>query len=187
MRVSAMFISKRLAVSAVAMMLLGACTTPGTLQQSAVPGPALGRVASADEVKAWSISIPPRGVGLPAGSGSVQQGLAVYTAKCVACHGEKGVGKPADAMAGGKGTLASADALRTVGSYWPYATTLFDYVRRSMPVNAPMSLSNDEVYAVTAYMLNINAIVPAEAVMNAQTLPQVVMPNRAGFVDYSRK
>jgi S-disulfanyl-L-cysteine oxidoreductase SoxD len=182
-----MFISKRLAVSAVAMLLLGACTTPGTLQQSAVPGPALGRVAGADEVKAWSISIPPSGVGLPAGSGSVQQGLAVYTAKCVACHGEKGVGKPADAMAGGKGTLASADALRTVGSYWPYATTLFDYVRRSMPVNAPMSLSNDEVYAVTAYMLNINAIVPAEAVMNAQTLPQVAMPNRAGFVDYSRK
>ena len=82
---------------------------------------------------------------------------------------------------------ASADAVRTVGSYWPYATTLFDYVRRSMPVNAPMSLSNDEVYAVTAYMLNINAIVPAEAVMNAQTLPQVAMPNRAGFVDYSRK
>lgn len=182
-----MFISKRLAVSAVAMLLLGACATQGTLQQSSGPGPALGRFASADEVKAWSISIPPSGVGLPAGSGSVQQGLAVYTAKCVACHGEKGAGKPADAIAGGKGTLASADAVRTVGSYWPYATTLFDYVRRSMPVNAPMSLSNDEVYAVTAYMLNINAIVPAEAVMNAQTLPQVAMPNRAGFVDYSRK
>jgi mono/diheme cytochrome c family protein len=182
-----MFISKRLAVSAVAMMALAACATQGTPQQSSTPGPALGRLASADEVKAWSISIPPGGAGLPAGSGSVQQGLAVYTAKCAACHGEKGVGKPADALVGGKGTLAAADAVRTVGSYWPYATTLFDYVRRAMPVNAPMSLSNDEVYAVTAYMLNINAIVPAEAVMNAQTLPQVNMPNRAGFVDYSRK
>ena len=138
-------------------------------------------------MKAWSISIPPSGVGLPAGSGSVQQGIAVYTAKCAVCHGDKGTGKPADALAGGNGTLASADAVRTVGSYWPYATTLFDYVRRAMPVTAPMSLSNDEVYAVTAYMLNINGIVPADAVMNAQSLPQVNMPNRGGFIDYSRK
>ncbi|NBR29242.1 MAG: cytochrome c, partial [Betaproteobacteria bacterium] len=94
---------------------------------------------------------------------------------------------PADALVGGKGTLASVDAVRTVGSYWPYATTLFDYVRRAMPVNAPMSLSNDDVYAVTAYMLNINGIVPADSVMNAQSLPQVNMPNRGGFVDVSRK
>ena len=182
-----MFTSKRLAVSAVAVMTLGACAMQGTLQQSSVPGPALGRAATVEEVKAWSISIPPSGAGLPAGSGSVQQGLAVYAAKCVACHGEKGAGKPADALAGGSGTLASADAVRTVGSYWPYATTLFDYVRRAMPVNAPMSLTNEEVYAVTAYMLNINGIVPADAVMNAQALPQVKMPNRGGFVDYSRK
>ena len=90
-------------------------------------------------------------------------------------------------VAGGKGTLAAADAVRTVGSYWPYATTLFDYVRRAMPVNAPMSLTNDEVYAATAYVLNVNGIIGADAVMNAQTLPQVVMPNRGGFIDVSRK
>jgi cytochrome c len=179
--------NKRLAVSVVAALSLGACALQGTVQQSSTPGPVLGRVATADEVKAWSISIPPSGVGLPAGSGSVQQGIAVYTAKCAVCHGDKGTGKPADALAGGNGTLASADAVRTVGSYWPYATTLFDYVRRAMPVTAPMSLSNDEVYAVTAYMLNINGIVPADAVMNAQSLPQVNMPNRGGFIDYSRK
>ena len=136
-----MFISKRLAVSAVAMMTLGACATQSTLQQSAAPGPTLGRVASVDEVKAWSISIPPSGVGLPAGSGSVQQGLAVYTAKCVSCHGEKGAGKPADAIAGGKGTLASANAVRTVGSYWPYAPTIYDDINRAMPYNSPQFLA----------------------------------------------
>lgn len=179
--------NKRLAVSVVAALSLGACALQGTVQQSSTPGPALGRAATADEVKAWSISIPPGGAGLPAGSGSVQQGAAVYAAKCASCHGEKGAGKPADALAGGKGTLAAADAVRTVGSYWPYATTLFDYVRRAMPVNAPMSLTNDEVYAATAYVLSVNGIIGADAVMNAQTLPQVVMPNRGGFIDVSRK
>ena len=182
-----MFSYKRLAVSAFAVMTLGACAMQGALQQSSMPGAALGRAATVEEVKAWSLSIPPGGADLPAGSGSVQQGLAVYAAKCVACHGEKGAGKPADALAGGSGALASADAVRTVGSYWPYATTLFDYVRRAMLVNAPMSLTNEEVYAVTADMLNINGIVPADAVMNAQALPQVKMPNCGGFVDYSRK
>ena len=108
----------------------------------------IGKAASDAEIKAWDIDVSPNGAGLPAGSGSVQQGMAVYTAKCAACHGEKGTGKPADALAGGKGTLAAADVVRTVGSYWPYATTLFDYVRRAMPVNAPMSLTNDEVYEI---------------------------------------
>ena len=178
---------KRFVFPLLAAMSLGACALQGTVQQSSTPGPALGRVATADEVKAWRISIPPSGVGLPAGSGSVQQGAAVYAAKCAACHGEKGAGKPADALVGGKGTLASVDAVRTVGSYWPYATTLFDYVRRAMPVNAPMSLTNDEVYAATAYVLSVNGIIGADAVMNAQTLPQVVMPNRGGFIDVSRK
>jgi cytochrome c len=124
---------------------------------------------------------------LPAGSGSVKQGAAVYVAKCQACHGEKGAGKPADALVGGIGTLASNNPVRTVGSYWPYATTLFDYVRRAMPTTAPMSLTNDEVYAVSAYVLNLNGIIAADAVMNAQTLPQVKMPNRSGFIDYSRR
>jgi mono/diheme cytochrome c family protein len=168
--------SKRIVVGAVA--LLAACASE---PQSGKP-PALGAAVSADEIALWDISIPPSGEGLPAGSGSVKQGAAVYTAKCQSCHGEKGIGKPADALVGGKGTLATKAPVRTVGSYWPYATTLFDYVRRAMPITNPLSLSNDEVYAVSAYVLNLNGIVPADAVMNAQTLPQVKMPNREGFV-----
>ena len=106
----------------------------------------------------------------------------MYAAKCESCHGPKGVGKPADSLVGGKGTLASPNPVRTVGSYWPYATTLFDYTRRAMPTTAPMSLTDEQVYAVTAYVLHLNGIIPADAVMNAQTLPQVKMPNRDGFV-----
>ena len=168
--------SKRIVVGAVA--LLAACASQ---PQSGKP-PAFGATVSADEIALWDISIPPSGEGLPAGSGSVKQGEAVYAAKCQSCHGEKGIGKPADALVGGKGTLATKAPVRTVGSYWPHATTLFDYVRRAMPIANPLSLSNDEVYAVSAYVLNLNGIVPADAVMNAQTLPQVKMPNREGFV-----
>jgi len=137
---------------------------------------------NAEEVARWDISIPPSGTGLPGGSGTAKQGAAVYAAKCVACHGDKGVGKPADALVGGIGSLATARPVRSVGSYWPYATTLFDYVRRAMPITNPLSLSDDEVYAVSAYVLFLNGIVGEDAVMNAQTLPQVKMPNRDGFV-----
>src|SRR5215207_9385651 len=142
----------------------------------------LGLTATPEQITAWDISIPPSGEGLPPGSGTVKQGAAVYAAKCEACHGAKGAGKPADALVGGTGTLANANAVRTVGSYWPYATTLFDYVRRAMPTTAPMSLTNDEVYAVSAYILNLNGIVGENVTMTAQTLPAVRMPNRDGFV-----
>jgi cytochrome c len=131
------------------------------------------------------ISIPPSGAGLPTGSGTARLGLRVYEEKCLACHGPKGVGKPADALAGGTGSLASRTPLRTVGSYWPYATTLFDYVRRAMPLADPLSLSDDEVYAVSAYVLFLNGIIGEDFPLNAQTMPQVNMPNRAGFVDRS--
>ena len=154
---------------------------------SSIPGPGLGRLASTQEIAAWDISIPPSGAGLPPGSGSVVQGEAVYAAKCQACHGAKGAGKPADPLVGGIGSLASGKAQLTVGSYWPYATTLFDYVRRAMPTTNPLSLSNDEVYAVSAYLLHLNGIVDSAAVMDARTLPQVKMPNRDGFVDWSRR
>jgi cytochrome c len=181
-----MFTSKRIrtiAIAGVAAATLVACA----LQQPAGKSPALGVAVGADLVAPFDISIPPSGTGLPPGSGSVKQGEAVYTTKCQACHGEKGAGKPADPLVGGQGTLATRTPMRTVGSYWPYATTLFDYVRRAMPITNPLSLSNDEVYAVTAYVLNVNGIVAADAVMNAQSLPQVKMPNRDGFIDYSRK
>ena len=177
-----MFTSKHIAAAAVC--ALAACASQPV---STGRSPAFGAPVSAEEIARYDISIPPSGEGLPAGSGSVRQGEAVYTAKCLACHGAKGAGKPADPLVGGNGTLATKAPVRTVGSYWPYATTLFDYVRRAMPITAPLSLTNDEVYAVSAYVLNLNGIVSADAVMNAQTLPQVKMPNRDGFVDYSRK
>lgn len=144
--------------------------------------PALGATLSAGEVARWDISIPPSGAGLPMGSGNARQGLLVYEQKCLACHGAKGAGKPADALAGGIGSLASKTPQRTVGSYWPYATTLFDYVRRAMPITNPLSLTDDEVYAVSAYVLYVNGIVSEDMEMNSQSLPQVKMPNRDGFI-----
>ena len=171
-----MFTSKRAVVIAAA--ALAACAG----QPPAGKTPAFGAAMSAEEVARWDISIPPSGAGLPKGGGSARQGLKVYEEKCQSCHGAKGAGKPADPLAGGIGSLATKTPLRTVGSYWPYATTLFDYVRRAMPITNPLSLSDDEVYAVSAYVLFLNGIVAEDAVMNAQTLPQVKMPNRDGFV-----
>jgi len=150
-------------------------------------GPNLGRTPTPQEIRAADISIPPSGAGLPAGSGDAKAGAQVYASKCLACHGEKGAGKPADALVGGIGSLATPKPLRTVGSYWPYATTLFDYTRRAMPLQNPKTLTDDEVYAVSAYILFLNGIIAENAPMNAQTLPLVKMPNRDGFVDYSRK
>lgn len=145
-------------------------------------GPNLGLAATPEQVAGWDVSIGPDGAGLPPGSGTPAQGAAVYAAKCIACHGEKGAGKPNDQLVGGQGTIASPNAVRTVGSYWPYATTLFDYIRRAMPVVAPQSLSNDEVYALTAYLLSLNGVIDEGAVVNATTLPKVVMPNRDNFI-----
>jgi S-disulfanyl-L-cysteine oxidoreductase SoxD len=173
--------SRRIHVSGIAMFavaILAACA----VQPPAARPPALGAAVSAEEVARWDISIPPSGVGLPAGSGTVAKGESVYAEKCQSCHGLKGAGKPADALVGGSGSLATATPVRTVGSYWPYATTLFDYTRRAMPITAPLSLSNDEVYAVTAYVLYLNGVIPADAIMNAQSLPAVRMPNREGFI-----
>jgi mono/diheme cytochrome c family protein len=149
--------------------------------------PNLGRVAAPEEIASWDISIGPDGAGLPPGSGTPKQGEAVYTAKCLACHGEKGAGKPNDPLAGGRGTLVSDQVpVKTVGSFWPYATTSFDYVRRAMPLNEPKSLTNDEVYAVVAYILQLNGIIGDNDTIDAQTLPRVRMPNRDGFDTFAR-
>lgn len=147
-------------------------------------GPGLGREAPPEQVAAMDISVAPDGATLPPGSGTSADGKAVYEMKCMQCHGEGAAGgeKLADPLVGGMGSLATAVPNKTVGSYWPYATTLFDYTRRAMPLNAPMTLSDDEVYAVTAYILSLNGIVEQDAVLNADTLPKVVMPNRDGFV-----
>jgi S-disulfanyl-L-cysteine oxidoreductase SoxD len=177
-----MFTPKRLVVAATA--ALSACAAQPT--SAPVKAPAFGSPVSAAEIARWDISVPPSGEGLPAGSGTAKQGEAVYVAQCQACHGAKGAGKPADPLVGGIGSLATGTPLRTVGSYWPYATTLFDYTRRAMPINNPLSLSNEEVYAVTAYVLYLNGIIAENAEMNAKTLPQVKMPNRDGFINVSK-
>ncbi|HET6305816.1 MAG TPA: cytochrome c [Rhodopila sp.] len=142
----------------------------------------LGRSPTAAEISAWNIDVLPDGRGLPPGHGSVAEGRAVFADNCAACHGDKGQNGAADRLVGGIGTLSQHNPVRTVGSYWPYATTLFDFIHRAMPFTAPESLSPDQVYAVVAYLLSLNGIVPDNAVLDANSLPKVVMPNRNGFV-----
>ena len=171
--------SRFVAATAVALILLSSAAL--------AEGPELGRIATPDEIASWDISVGPDGAGLPPGRGTPKQGEAVYAQKCVACHGEKGAGKPNDQLVGGRGSLRGDQApVKTVGSFWPYATTLFDYVRRAMPLNASKSLSEDEVYAVCAYLLQLNGITGEDNAMDAQTLPLVQMPNRNGFIVFSR-
>lgn len=143
-----------------------------------------GRPATAEDIASQDIDVRPDGAGLPTGQGSVAEGEALFASACAACHGEHGDKPPAGApkLVGGQGTLATPGAVQTVGSYWPYATTVFDYIRRAMPFQAPQSLSPDQAYAVTAYVLRLNGIVPDGAVLDAATLPAVRMPNRDGFV-----
>ena len=154
---------------------------------AAAQAPQFGKPIAPADIAPWDISIGPDGAGLPPGRGTVAQGEAVYAAQCQACHGEKGAGKPNDALVGGIGSLApDKTPLKTVGSYWPYATTLFDYVRRAMPFQESKSLTSDEVYAVSAYILHLNGIVGANDVLDAQSLPKVRMPNRDGFIPFPR-
>ena len=142
----------------------------------------VGRAPSPDEIRQWDSSVAPDGTGLPEGSGTAAQGREVYTNRCSKCHGAKGEGGDSVALAGGQGTLKSPKPLRTVGSYWPYATTIWDYINRAMPFKNPGVLSHDQVYAVTAYVLFLNGLVAQNAVLDAKTLPKVQMPNRNGFV-----
>jgi hypothetical protein len=147
------------------------------------PEPDLGSPLSPAELSRF-VAIPPSGANLPHGRGGVAEGKVIYTERCAACHGEhlEGVkdtgGLP---LIGGRGTLATAKPLKTVESYWPYATTLFDYVRRAMPFNAPGSLTDDEVYAVSAYLLSSGHVIAEDAVLDEVSLPKVDMPNQQGF------
>ena len=141
----------------------------------------LGKAASAREIAGWNIDVAPDGQGLPKGSGSVSQGKQVYDSTCAACHGAKGEGGLADRLVGGRGTLNSEKPVKTIGSFWPYAPTIYDYIYRAMPYTSPQSLTPDQVYAVTAYLLYLNGIVDANSVMDATALAKVQMPNREGF------
>jgi cytochrome c len=174
---------ERLVVLAVVFSFLPSCAHTPRVGEN----PRFGQQIAPADIAPWDISIGPDGAGLPSGSGTARQGESVYVAKCVACHGAKGAGKPNDPLVGGRGTLAAGKMpVKTVGSYWPYATTLFDYVRRAMPFQATQSLSADEVYAVSAYILSLNGIIGADDVLDAQSLPRVKMPNRDGFIPFPR-
>ncbi|BAO93140.1 c-type cytochrome [Caballeronia cordobensis] len=141
----------------------------------------LGSTPTEEQIAAWSIDIFPDGKGLPPGHGTITRGEQVYRSKCMSCHGDNLQGAYGPALMGGSGSLASEKPLKTIGSYWPYATTVFDYIRRAMPFQAPQSLTNEEVYSVTAYLLRKNGVLPADATLDANTLKAVRMPNRDGF------
>jgi S-disulfanyl-L-cysteine oxidoreductase SoxD len=165
-----------------ALALLLSQAWPGSQAENAGEGYGLGRTATDEETRAWNIDVSPTGEGLPPGRGTVQRGAEVYAAKCAACHGPTGKEGPKDRLVGGQGTLNTPKPIKTIGSYWPYATTVFDYINRAMPFTAPQSLAPDEVYSVTAWLLFQNGIIPEDAVMDAHTLPSVRMPNRDGFI-----
>lgn len=143
----------------------------------------VGRPATPEEIRALDISVAPDGSGLPKGRGSVVQGQHLYENLCANCHGDRGQGMlQYPALAGGEGTLKSSNPVRTVGSYWPYATTVWDYIHRKMPYARPGTLTPDETYALTAFVLYLNGIVDRNAELNETRLPRVKMPNRNGFV-----
>jgi cytochrome c len=144
--------------------------------------PNLGTPVTEAELAAWDISILPDGTGLPAGSGTPEQGAKVFAAKCALCHGPEAKGGTNAALVGGRPLTDGIDTPKTIANFWGHATTLFDFTRRAMPWQAPRTLTNDEVYALTAYILSLNKIIGPGDVMNAQTLPKVRMPNRDGFI-----
>ena len=151
-----------------------------------------GREATTEDISAWDIDVMPDGRGLPPGRGTVPQGSAIYARKCAACHGPTGTEGPSERLVGREprqGFPFGRDPrfVRTIGNYWPYATTLYDYINRAMPLPAPGSLKPDEVYSLVAFLLWRNEIVADTAVMNSQTLPQVVMPARNRFVVDNRR
>jgi cytochrome c len=180
------------------------CVATTTIAVVAAQAPSsrfgFGQPATADQIKAIDIDVRPDGTGLPAGKGTSREGAEIYARRCAACHGAKGEGGQADALVGVEPKTSApfgpeyekwrngrTDVPFTIGNYWPYATTLFDYIRRAMPTMAPGSLTADETYSVVAWLLAQNLIVPEDAEMNAQTLPRVMMPARSRFVRDDRK
>ena len=152
---------------------------------AAAETPKLGKPITEAEIAAWDIAAMPDGTGLPPGSGTAAQGAPIYAQKCVACHAEggKGGGAPgAGPLAGGGPLTAGIDTPKTIGNFYGQASTVFDFTRRSMPFNMPLSLTDNEVYALTAYILFLNKIIGENDVIDAKTLPQVKMPNRDGFI-----
>jgi S-disulfanyl-L-cysteine oxidoreductase SoxD len=180
----------RLGMPAALMALLLAYPIPSLAQVTKdVPrNYGIGHAATAEQIAGWDIDIRPDGQGAPSGSGSVKDGEKIYMDKCAACHGEFGESAGRwPQVAQGKGTLASHDPVKTVGSYFPYLSSTFDYIRRAMPFGDAQSLGNDELYAVTAYVLYLNDIVDDKFVLSKDTWDRVKMPNHAGFFDDDRE
>ena len=183
-----MFTHKAFSIAAGSFVALS--ISAAVFAQDTAPRYGFGSAVSKEELAKY-FSIPADGRGLPAGSGKGIDGAKVYAESCAACHGEKLEGNPAkgiggDKLIGGRGSLATKTPVKTVESYWPYSTTLFDYVKRAMPFNSPGSLKDDEVYAVVAYILSEAKIIKSNDVMDAKTLPKVAMPNRDGFIADTR-
>jgi cytochrome c len=145
-------------------------------------GPNLGKALTAAEIAAWDISIQPDGTGLPPGGGTPAEGAKIYAQKCANCHGENGKGGTSSALVGGAPLTSGIETAKTIANFWGYSTTVFDFIRRAMPWQQPRTLSNDEVYALTAYILSLNKLIGEKDTMNAETLPKVKMPNRDGFI-----
>lgn len=164
------------------LMLLAGCVMANRPAHEETARLGLGQPATAADIRLWNIDVTPSGEGLPPGRGTVPQGATVYAAKCAKCHGASGTEGPMDRLVGGQHSLATTAPVKTIGSYWPYATTLYDYIHRAMPFDAPQSLTPEEVYSVTAWLLYQNGIIAENAVIDSATLSAVQMPNRHGFV-----
>ena len=161
----------------------GAGVAPEAGRAEIRPGPGLGEPATPDEIRRWDWGVMPDGAGLPAGNGTAKQGQPFYEQLCIACHGAGGLGDSGDQLAGAQMSLTSEWPEKTIGNYWPYATTLFDFIRRSKPMDRPGSLSADEVYALAAYLLYLNGIIAEEQPLDAAALAKIRMPNRDGFIE----
>ena len=168
-----------------ALLLAVACAS-GSAAQAQLPTYGVGRQPTAEEVKAWDLTIPADGEGLPPGSGTATLGTPIYEERCASCHGPTGEDPKYYVLVGGHGTLKTDKPVTTVGSFWSHAPALWSYINRSKPLDEPGSLTADQVYAVTAYLLHLNGIIGEHDVLDAKTLPQVRMPNRDGFVPDSR-
>lgn len=177
--------SVKVLAATLAVALAGCAAAPmGSSSGAAVATPRLGQPITEAQLAKWNIDVrTPDGKGLPPGKGSVADGKKVYDAKCLACHGEGAKGGPVfGSMVGGIGSFTTNTRVLTPGSMYPYAGVLFDYVRRAMPMNAPQSLTDDEAYAVSAYILHLNGLMDANAVGDAKTFTALRMPNRDGFI-----
>jgi len=164
-------------------LALGACTATGQASRPATgQGPRLGAPVSEANLKTWDISVHPDGTNLPPGSGTPAQGARIYVEKCAACHGANGKGGRNAPLVGGAPLTDGINTPKTIANFWPYASTVFDFTRRAMPWAQPRTLTDDEVYALTAYILALNKLIGENDVMNAETLPRVRMPNRDGFM-----